>query len=243
MNIMRRSSLAFILTLLAYAGFGQQKSNKQLDLGGRANDHFMLQFSTDSWLEAPDSIDSRIKGFNRGLNIYFMLDKPFRSNKKWSIGAGVGIASSHIFLEKMQIGLGGTGRELAFTNTDSSASFKKYKLATSYLEIPLEFRFSSKPDDPNKSIKVAVGLKGGLLINAHTKGKELESADGERLLNGVQKQSSKQYFNSSRLALTARFNYGVWGIFGAYNLTPMFKSGVASQDIRLLQVGVVLSGL
>jgi hypothetical protein len=240
---MNRIFLAFAFALLAIIGNGQQKSDKPIDLGGRANDHFILQVSSDSWLEAPDSIGSRIKGFNRGLNIYFMLDKPFKSNKKFSIGAGIGIGSSHIFFSNMQIGVGGTTQELTFTATDSSANFKKYKLATSYLEIPLEFRFSSKPDDPNKSLKFAIGLKGGLLVNAHTKGKDLESSGGDRLLNGVQKQSSKEYFNSSRLALTTRFNYGVWGLFGSYNLTPLFKSGVASQDIRLLQVGAVISGL
>lgn len=232
-----------ILMMFSFQVLSQEKLNSKIDLSGRANDHFMLQLSADNWLETPDSISSHIKGFSRGANISFMLDKPFKSNPKISIAAGVGIGSSHVFFRNMQVDLAGAGQQLPFRSTDSAASFSKYKLATSFLEIPLELRFSSKPAEPNKSLKIAIGIKGGLLLNAHTKGKDLQTPDGEKLINGSEKQSSKQYFNSSRLALTARVGFGVFGLFGSYNLTPMFKSGVASQDIRLLQIGAVISGL
>ena len=57
----------------------------------------------------------------------------------------------------------------------------------------------------------------------------------------IEKQSSKSYFNNSRLAATARIGYGYFSLFGSYNLTSIFKENVA-ENMRLLQVGLSLSG-
>jgi hypothetical protein len=238
--------MKYLLLLLSIAGFSakaQEKQKKNFDLTSRANDHFIFQFSLDNWLNAPDSIDSHIKGFSRGANVYFMLDKPFKSNQKFSIAAGLGIGTSNIFFKEMLVDINTPGKILQFSETDSTGKYKKYKLTTAYAELPLEFRYSSHPDQPNKSMKLAIGLKGGLMLNAHTKGKQWETSTGNRIREGTEKTSGKQYFNSSRIALTLRAGYGVWGVFGSYELTPLFKTGVASQDIRLMQLGICISGL
>ena len=88
-----------------------------------------------------------------------MLDKPFKSSPKYSIGFGVGVSSSNIFFKGKNIDLKAISPLLPFTSVDSTNHFKKYKLATGYLEVPFEFRYSSKPLEPNKSFKAALGVK------------------------------------------------------------------------------------
>lgn len=131
---------------------------------------------------------------------------------------------------------------LPFRAVDTTERFKKFKLSTTFLEIPLEFRFSANPVTPGKSIKVAFGIKAGTLLNAHTKGKTLQNASGKTINDYTRKETSKRFFNTTRLAATGRLGYGNFSLFGAYNLTGIFKDGVAP-DVKLMQIGLTLSGL
>ena len=124
----------------------------------------------------------------------------------------------------------------------ASIIFKKYKVATTYLEVPLELRFSSKPNTPNKSIKAAIGVKAGLLLNAHTKGVTLQDKTDATINSYTEKITSKSYFNSNRISATARVGYGLFSVFGSYSLTGVFKDAVAA-DTKLLQFGISISGL
>lgn len=230
-------ALAFF-TLPAIA----QTPKKTYNLSERAADHIVLQLSSDRWTGAPDSIDSRMGGLSRGGNIYIMLDKPFRGNQQLSVALGIGVGTSNIFFKKMEVDIESTARVLPFRVTDTTANFKKYKLATSFLEVPLELRFSKNPETPNRSVKAAIGIKGGILLNAHNKGKNLRNASGAAINSSTEKNLSKTFFNNSRFAATARVGYGIFSLFGAYNLTSIFKDGVAA-NMKLLQVGLMISGL
>jgi len=240
---MKKNLLSLILLFVTLSGWTQEKQKSKPDLSARPNDHFIFQLTSDSWLNAPDSISSHLSGFHRGLHVYFMLDKPFKTSPKLSFGFGAGISSSNMFFENMGVDVTGKSTPLVFKETDSTGSFKKYKLNTTYLEAPLELRFSSKPEHPNRSLKMAIGIKAATILNAHTKGKSYQTGTGDLIIDGVQKESSKKYFNPTRLSATFRINYGIFGITASYSLTPLLKNGVGSQDIRQLQVGLSLSGL
>src|SRR5438045_4746807 len=145
----------------------------------------------------PDSISSHQSCFSKGFNAYLMLDKPFKTNPKFSLGIGIGVGSSNITFKNMNVDIKSTAAKLPFTAVDSTNHFKKYKLSLSYLEIPLEFRYSSDPLHSNKSWKVAVGLKAGTLINAHTKGKDLQNKNNTLINSYTEKENSKKYFTGT----------------------------------------------
>jgi len=218
-----------------------KKDWKKIDLSNRSNDHFMVQYGFDNWSGASDSISPQ--GFSRFFNAYIMLDKPFKTNPKFSVGLGVGIGSSNIFFDKTYVNVKSLSSTLPFTSVDSSDHFKKFKLTTVYAEAPVELRYSSNPENNNKSVKVALGVKVGTLLNAHTKGKTLENKSGTTLNNYIQKESSKKFFNSTRLAATARIGYGIFGIYGAYQITSFLKTGVGPAEIRPYSIGIYISGL
>lgn len=242
---MKKTILTFLVSLLCTIyGFSQDKDNGKntINLEHRPADHFMLQLSTDFWAGMPDSIGSHQNGFSRGFNAYFMFDKPFRTAPKFSLGIGVGVSTSNIYFDNMLLDLKSGESQLRFIQADSMMHFKKYKIAATYLEIPLEFRFTAKPERYQKGFKAAIGLKIGTLVNAHTKGKTPVDKNGNTIGAYTEKLQSKRFVTKTRFTATARVGYGVFSLFGTYSLSPVFKEGVAA-DMNLIQVGLCISGL
>src|SRR5574343_210285 len=167
--------ICWILTMALFtiSAKAQDKKDWKTDVLNKAGDHFMIQLSSDHWSGAPDSISSRMGGLSRGFNMALMMNKPFKSDPRWSVAFGLGISTSHIFFSKTNVGIDGTTTNLPFTALDSANHFKKYKLATAFLEIPLELRFTMHPQKDKSTWKFAVGAKLGTLLDAHTKGKTL----------------------------------------------------------------------
>ena len=231
-------ALASLLTLSISA----QNKKKMGGFTSQTGDHFMIQLTSDHWIGTPDSIKSHMKGLARGLNIYLMLDQRFKDNPKLSIAFGLGVGSSNMYFKNMGIDVKAKTSKLPFNNLDSLNRFKKYKLTTAFLEVPIEFRFTSDPENDSKAIKAAVGFKVGTLLNVHTKGKTLQDKDGRTLNNYVAKESAKGFFNSTRIAATARVGYGNFSVAASYQLNNIFKDGVAA-DVKLFQIGLCISGL
>jgi hypothetical protein len=174
-----------------------------------------------------------------------MLNKPFKSNPKWSVAFGLGVSSSSMFFKKMSIDLKAAGIVLPFKSLDSSAFYyKKYKLATSFLEIPVELRYSFNPMTPKKSVKIAIGAKVGTMLNAHTKGKTILNIAGATANSGlIDKTTKKVFFNTTRLEATFRVGYGNFSLVGTYQINQFFKDGSGGADIRPYQIGLCMSGL
>src|SRR4051812_15788938 len=94
----------------------------KIDLSNRANDHFMIQYGYDGWLNTPDSATP--SGFSRHFNFYFMYDKPFKTNPRFSVGIGVGLGSSNMFFENTYVQLKSTGLRLPFTDVSATNHFE-----------------------------------------------------------------------------------------------------------------------
>jgi len=245
--MMKIAFVVFGCFLFSYA-FSQDTTSparpktKRIVVNNRPNDHLLIQLSSDHWTGMTDSIKSHQKGLSRGFNAYFMLDKPFKSSPKYSIGFGLGISTSNIFFKRETIDLKAVSSTLPFTPVDSTSHFKRYKLATGYLEVPLEFRYASKPLEPNKSFKAALGIRLGTLVNVHTKGKTLQDKNNNAINNYTEKINSKHFINGTRFIATARIGYGILSLFGAYQLNTILKTG-SGPTLHLYQVGLTISGL
>lgn len=219
----------------------KKTTRTKIDLSNRSNDHLMVQFGLDGWSGVvPDSV--KPSGFSRHLNAYIMLDKPFKTNPRFSVGLGVGIGSSNIFFDRKLVDIKSQATRLPFTKLDSANHFKKYKLTTVYAEAPVELRYTSDPEHSNGSFKFAIGAKVGQLINAHTKGKTLQNKSGSTLNSYTVKENSKKFFNSTRLAVTGRVGYGVLSLYGAYQITTFLKDATGA-EIRPYSLGICISGL
>lgn len=218
----------------------KKKEKPVINLNGRANDHFMLQLGYTGWAGKPDSINT--SGWSKSFNVYFMFDFPFKTNPKLSMAFGPGIASDHIKFSGTYVGIKETSSTLQFRDVADTNHFKKVKLNTTYLEAPIEFRYTANPMNSDKSFKWALGVKVGTMIDAHTRNKDLVNKAGQTLNNYKMKEASKRYFNTTRLVGTARVGLGHFSLYGSYQITTLFKEGVAA-EIRPWTIGLTLSGL
>jgi hypothetical protein len=237
-----RRMLCIVIALVSVSVVSAQEKKVKGGFMNRTGDHLMLQLTNDHWTGVPDSIKSRMNGFARGANIYVMLDQRFKSSPNWSVAFGLGVGTSNMYFKNMIVDIKSKTNTLPFRNVDSVNHFKKYKLTTAFLEIPLELRFTADPANESKSIKVALGVKVGTLLNAHTKGKNLLDKNGAAINSYTAKETGKGFFNTTRLAGTARIGYGNFSLFGSYQFNNIFKDGVAA-DMRLFQIGLNFSGL
>jgi hypothetical protein len=205
------------------------------------NDHFLLQIGYNGWAGIPDTVNT--KGIPRSFNAYFMFDFPFKTSPQFSVGIGLGLGTDNFYLNRTSVDIAGlTHNTLSFRSDTASSYFKKYKVATTYLEIPVELRFTADPSKPNKSWKGAIGGKVGTMLSAMTKGKTLLSSTGGTINNYTEKVKSKRFFNSTRLAVEGRISKGIFGIYGQYQINNFVKDG-AGPDIRPFQIGITISGL
>jgi hypothetical protein len=214
------------------------------DLSSRPADHLMIQFGSDSWVGAPDSV--KTAGMGRHFNIYFMLDKPFRTNNKFSLAYGLGFGTNNQYIDKgTYVDLAQIANTIRFKQVDSLANrYDKQKVATVYLQLPAEIRYYSNPANPAKSWKLAAGVKVGLLFKGFTKVKDYQTSTGQSLYGKtyVQKISNKRFFTSNDVTLTARAGYGLLSLNVGYSVTPVIRDGYGPSFNRL-SVGLSISGL
>ena len=247
---MKRSFLVLVFALVATTSVVAQLENNpksadkkpkvdwsKTNVYKRAADHFMFQFGYAGWSGHGDTMN--IGGFSRTANVYLMFDFPFKSNPHFSAAVGAGVGSDNIFFKKTTIDIKHQSGIL-FT-ADTLTKYKKYKLNTSFFEIPVELRWSARPDNMNKGFKAALGMKLGILYDAKTKAKVDRDVDGNA--GYWLKEKSQRSFQGTRLALIGRVGYGNFTAFGSYTITELFKVGLGPQGVRPWTVGVTFSGL
>lgn len=238
-----RVLLAFfaVMALIAQTASAQTSTSKtgkklvsKANYSSPSRDYVMLQVGYENWLGAPDSV--KIGGLGRAFNAYVCYDFPIQKSN-YSFAAGVGIGNSNVYFSNQVLTLSDSGSQIRVL-PESDPTYKKYKLATSYLEAPFEIRYFSNKENRNKGFKAAIGLRVGALVNAHTKGKyELYNKPV------IDKISGRRYLETWRYATTLRLGYGNFSVYGSYQISNLFKAGAGPENIRPFQVGLCITGM
>lgn len=213
-----------------------KKGSSNSYLSNRASDHFMVQIGYASLGGKPDSIIT--KGFSRSFNMYLMYDFPSKTNKHLSVAVGLGIGSDNFFFDKTNIDI--NSRKAAIFRKDSITRYKKYKLATAFLELPVEIRYNTNAENADKGWKFALGAKIGTMIDAHTKAKVISDALGQG--DYTAKVKNTYLFSSTRISLMGRVGIGAFSLFGSYSFTDVFREGYGP-GMKPYSIGLTLSGL
>lgn len=220
-------------TALSFAQDIDKPASKKSGIEKPSRDYIMVQLTYEGW-NKPDSV--KTGGLGRGLNAYLCYDFPI-AKSHFSFAAGIGVGTSNIYLDNQQIVVTDTGAGAQARFVSETIDYKKYKLATSYLEAPFELRYFGNKQNRNKGFKAAIGLRAGLLIGAHTKGKR--TVEGVKL---TEKENSKRYLETWRFSGTVRLGWGNFSLLGTYNLNNLYKAGVGP-EITPYSIGLCITGL
>jgi hypothetical protein len=200
-----------LLFFLNFCLFAQNESEKT----SKIKDKFIIDVYHDNWLGKPDSI--KTKWQSRGTAISFFYDYQL-GKSNFSIAAGASIASHNILMNGAIVSTtDSAGR--AFSSIDVfdepyKSTVKKNKISTNFVEVPVEVRFRTKPNEKGHSMNVFVGAKVGYLINAHSK-----TIDK----TGKYKSFNFSDINNIRYGTYIRAGYGKVSLYGFYSLSEFFK--------------------
>lgn len=223
-----------IFTILCFISLGASaQSITDAAYSKPSRDYFMFQLGYDGWQGAPDSVN--IGGLSRSLNMYLCYDFPIKASN-FSFAAGVGIASSNIFFKNQKVIVGDTTAQIQFL--DDGDEFKRFKYSLNYLEAPLELRYFSNKLNRNKGFKMAIGLKVGALVNAHTKSVRDFNSKPIR-----EKVSTRRFIETYRVGGTFRAGYGNFSVYGQYGLNGLFRAGNGPEGVVPFSIGICISGL
>jgi hypothetical protein len=205
---------------------------------------FVVEVGVNRGLDAPSKFQLGLWG-SRTVNVYYQYD--FRILKsRFSFVPGIGLSMERYKFKNFRI--------LGYDEDDSLSllqpsdamvnlpGIKKSQLVTNYIDVPLELKYSSKPDDPARSFKASVGGRIGYMYDSFRKLKYKQEGEMMRL-------KDKQDFNLNkvRYGVFGKIGVGNFAIVGYYNLTNLFEDGKGLgekgiiQDFPTYTIGISLS--
>lgn len=164
----------------------------------------------DFVMDAPDGIDFRT--INQGVNVYGMYTYPIPKSKI-SLAIGLGLGMHNLYSNGA---LGDSAGISSFTKIPESVDYSINKLQLTYLDIPAEIRFKTE-----SGFRVALGIKAGYLISAHTKYKGDHPEDADRTYKI--KESKLINLKKWRYGPTFQIGYKFVSFTAFYSLSTVFE--------------------
>jgi hypothetical protein len=243
----KKLALFFLLFVIAAAVHAQTESQPAKKIG-RPNIPGTLA------VELAYNFPKEVENFNtnmfgsRTFNAIYFYDKRI-GQSKFSVHPGIGFGLQRFkFNNDRTLGyVAGpdspydTLRMIPVTSvTGSISGLKKSMLITNYIDIPVELRFNTNPNDLGRSFKVSLGFKFGVLYDSFTKLKYRQEGETKKL-----KDKQNYQLNPIRYGAYLRVGAGNLSVFGYYNISTLFekdkgpvKSQGPAQDINYLQIGL-----
>ena len=167
-------------------------------------------------------------------NLQFLLESRV-GESIFSIGYGLGYTSSN-FHHNLRIDSDPvTGTEV-YRFIPDTTSFRRNKLNTKFIELPIEFRFRPKLKN-GYSLRLYAGGKVGYLIESYARYSDEQIKFDDYLLDEI---------NPLSYGIYLKIGYRLFSLYGYYGLNPVFTGGqVNGQSLntgRHLSFGISISG-
>lgn len=261
-KMMKKLLLAALFATLSITLYAQE--TVKLSSKGRPNipGTIQIDLGLNRMANKPNNLKYGFIG-SRTLNLYYFHDVRI-GKSKFSVHPGIGFSFERFKLLRYSKTVRIAGKDsvlvrntptlfsknadetffteaskLVYAPVDSLFGIKKSMIVANYLDIPLEFRFSTNPQDPSRSFKVSIGGRVGILMDAHTKLKYSEDGIMKKV-----KYNENFNLNPIRYSATLRIGIGNFNWFAHYNFSPLFQTdkGPSKTTANTYTVGISLSG-
>jgi len=233
MTSLRIFTAISLISICSVAAFGQETSNiespkkfgvryGQPDIPGS----FVMDIGFTAMLHKPSLMATSFWG-SKMANLYYYYDFQLgKSGFAFSPGLGFGF-DKYDFTESVTL-INPTGDSVSIQDLITSrptVDINKSKLSTNYLDIPIELRWHSNPNNFRRSFYIAAGGKIGLLISNTTKLKYKE--DGVKV---IEKEKRDLDLNKLRYGIIGRLGYRGFSLFYYHNLSTLFQKNKGPQQ-------------
>lgn len=224
-------SFLFILSSVVYLS----AQDKAKDDPSKSSIGTGMDLYSDIWMGLPKGIESRT--INQGMNFFVAYRNPIgKSPFATSIGISLG---AHNLYSNAVLGRDTSGASVlvpiagtGIDNLGAAVNYKRSKLVIAYLDLPLELTLKTK-----KGISASLGVKAGILLNAHTKYKGDDPTGSGHSIK--EKQGDLPNLETYRLGGMLRLGYKYVSLYGAYTFTKVFKENLGP-ELYPVSVGISL---
>ena len=242
---MKQVTSLFIFFFLTTALFAQENQHPEeiQKIIDDNQERFVFELTHDRALGdgAPE-----VATLSRGGNVYYMKNIPL-GESQFAVAPGLGIANRQVYMKNAYI-FDPSTVTVSLPEVPEALDRNSSKLAWTYLEIPVELRWSSQPNKRGHSFKVATGFRAGYSISTKFKyngqvyeGNYFQNDSGEDVVYS-QKLKLKKLENvvKYRVAPSFRIGYGSVNLFGLYHLNDDFEAGLGP-DMNGYSIGFSIS--
>lgn len=191
-------------------------------------DQFYAGVTYNFVLNQPEDVNQR--NFSYGLQAGFIKDIPF--NKDRTIGLGIGLGLG-LYTYYTNIRALENGNDIIYRLVEDVPEFKRSKLETYLLEVPLEFRWRNSDSETYSFWRIYAGVKFGYAFNTRSK----------FVLEELKESFRNTDVRSFQYGLTFNFGYHNFNMHAYYSLTGLFNDGVTldGNDIEIspLRIGLI----
>jgi hypothetical protein len=209
---------------------------------------FKIDFGFNVALNKPAETEFKTAFFpTNALNLYYQY--PIRFGKsKFSFNPGVGVSFERFkFTNGVTINRTPSGGRYEFVSASTrftNSAIQKTVLSARYIDMPLEFRFDTKPEDVAHSFNFALGGRIGYLVDSMMKVKY--ETDSDKVTN---KDKQNLGLTKFRYGVYTRLGIGPVNVFLVYNITPTFQAGIGPEttppknsEMNTFTTGISING-
>lgn len=214
-----------------------QEDKPDIEIG--AQDRFIFNYSHENFIfgSKPDGFSPRLR--SNGFSFQFMYDKPFGSGSV-SFAAGIGVSRQNYHTNAIMRSreatlpngqtVGAPDAPVHFESIEGNDNFESNRFSTSFVEVPIELRFRTNPNEKGYSWKFYPGFKVGYLYSS----KDRQDFDGDKYMWFIFPDVA-----TLRYGPTFRIAYGKVGLYGQYAVNSFFNEGMGP-EMNQLSVGITI---
>jgi hypothetical protein len=238
--MIRRTVGLMALVLICSFSYAQKKQKvARPDIPGS----FMIDFGFNQGIKKVNNFSQKFLG-SHTVNLYYQYPIRF-GRSRFSVNPGIGFSFERFKMKNYYTLKESTSTKGQFdlvstaTIYPTASSIKKSLLINNYFEIPVDFRFDTKPEDISRSFNVAIGGRFGYLYDAMTKVKYKQEGEMK-----IMKDKQNHGMNRIRYGAYMRVGIGAVNLFGFYNLSPLFEKnkGPEKTTMNSFTMGISVNG-
>ncbi|KAB5490158.1 MULTISPECIES: porin family protein [Flagellimonas] len=220
----------FISFLMVFSlGIAQEQPTDSVQLDSRyLEDQFYIGLGYNVLLGKPSGVVQRSLSYN--LQAGFIKDIPLNPRRNFGVGLGLGYAVNSYYSNVIATD---QGNDVLYEVMDES-EFKRNKLETHAIEVPLELRWRTSTAEEYKFWRIYAGAKLGYVFSGRSRLVMEEGSDG----------FNNKDIEQLQYGLILNFGYNTWNVHAYYGLNPILKNGTDLQsgesiDFKVLRIGVI----